>query len=302
MIDGVFIDKVVNPDANGDVLDESKNPVNNYTRMLRDLYTQLPDNKLLVGNTLRNERAGGSRGLMEISDGSYMERWDFPSSGQSDAEALAVTIQLMREALLKGKMINFQSSPDSSTEEEKPTDAAELLAYTKEHVYFPLAVFLMIAEENAYFSYTTGVNALSTSADLWNTSFIEEFHYFLGEPLGDPIKNGYIYQRSFENLDVSVNLETKETVFNWKDKTILSLNDTPSINKTIALYPNPVNNTFSLSKNITSATVYNMLGQKIMSFSENKNQYDVSNLKNGFFLIKVITENGSKQTIHFVKK
>ena len=302
VIDGVFIDKVVNPDNNGDVFDENGNPSNNYTRMLRDLYNQLPSNKLLVGNTLRNERAGGSRALMEITDGSYMERWDFPSSGQSDAEALAVSIQLMREALQKGKMINFQTSPDSATEEEKPTDAIELLAYTKEHVYFPLAIFLMIAEEHAYFSYTTGVNALSTSSDLWDTSFIDEFHYFLGEPLGDPTKDGYLYQRSFENLDVSVNLETKETVFNWKDKTILSIDDTPNIYNTIDLYPNPVKNTFKLSKKITSATVFNLLGQEIIAFRVSKKQYDVSNLKNGVFIVKIILEDGEKQTIRFVKK
>jgi hypothetical protein len=302
VIDGVFIDKIVNPDNNGDVFNSNGTPKNNYTKMLSDLYNQLPSNKLLVGNTLRNERAGGSRALMEITDGSYMERWDFPSSGQSDTEALAVSIQLMREALQKGKMINFQTSPDSATEEEKPTGDAELLAYTKKHVYFPLAVFLIIAEENAYFSYTTGVNALTTSSDLWDTSFIDEFHYFLGEPLGAPTRNGNIYERSFENLDLWLNIETKETVFNWKDKTILSIDDTPNVYKSIDLYPNPVNNTFSLTKNITSVTVFNMLGQKIMSFHKNKKQFDVSNLKSGVFIVKVILQNGDKQTIRFVKK
>lgn len=306
VIDGVFVDKVVNPDVNGDVfLGDGTTPSNNYTRMLSDLYNQLPPNKLLVGNTLRNERAGASRGLMEIMDGSYMERWDFPSTGQTNADAIAVSIQLMREALQKGKMINFQTSPDSATEEEKPTDDEELLAYTKEHVYFPLAIFLIIAEENAYFSYTTGVNALSSSSDLWDTSFIDEFHYYLGAPLGAPIKNGYLYERSFENLDVSVNLETKETVFNWIDKTIdptLSINNGINFNTPIDLYPNPVGNTFNLSQKIKSATIFNTLGQKAMSFSENKNEYDISNLKNGTFIIKVLFENNKKQSFRFVKK
>ncbi len=163
-----------------------------------------------------------------------------------------------------------------------------------------MAVFLIIAEENAYFSYTTGVNALSSSSDVWDTSFIDEFQYFLGEPLGNPKKNGYIYERSFENLDLWVNIETKETVFNWKDKTVLST-DLPRFKDTIDLYPNPVNNTFRLSKKITSAIVYNMLGQEMKMFSRDRNQFDISSLKNGFFIMKVILENNETKIIRFVK-
>ncbi|KGL62193.1 putative glycoside hydrolase [Polaribacter sp. Hel1_85] len=300
VIDGVFVDKITNPDANGDLYDTDENLANNYVKMLSDLNDELPANKLLVGNTLRNEREGGARALMEIMDGSYLERWDIASSEQSTADAIAVSIQLMREALQKGKMINLQTNPSYNTDEEEPTDDDELMAYTKENIHFPLAVFLIIAEENAYFSYTTGVNALSSSSDLWDTSFIDEFHYFLGEPLADPVKNGYIYERSFENLDLWVNIETKETVFNWKDKTILST-DIPSFNNTIDLYPNPVNSTFRLSKKITSAIVYNMLGQEMMQFSNNRNQYDISSLKNGFFIVKVVLENSETKIIRFVK-
>lgn len=206
----------------------------------------------------------------------------------------------MREALQKGKMINLQTNPSYSSEEVMPTDEDELIAYAKENIHFPLAVFLIIVEENAYFSYTTGVNALSSSSDLWNTSFLDEFHYFLGEPLSPPTKNGYLYQRSFENLDVWVNIETKETGYDWKDKTILSA-DIPNINDTVHLYPNPVNNTFYLSKKIDSVTVYNMLGQEVISFSDNRNQYDVSSLKKGIYTLKVILENNKKQMLRIVK-
>ena len=136
---------------------------------------------------------------------------------------------------------------------------------------------------------------------MWNTSFIDEFHYFLGEPLADLVKNGYIYERSFENLDLCVNSETKETNFNWKDKTPLSVN-TYQLNTAIYLYPNIVDSTFGLSQKITSAIVINALGQEILSFSENKNKYNVFHLKKGVFFIKIILENGEKETIRFVKK
>jgi hypothetical protein len=131
--------------------------------------------------------------------------------------------------------------------------------------------------------------------------FIDEFHYFIGAPLGAPIKNGYIYERSFENLDLWVNIETKETVFNWKDKTVLST-DIPSFKDAIDLYPNPVNSTFRLSKKITSVIVYNMLGQEMTKFSSDRNQYDISSLKSGFFIMKVILENSETKIVRFLKK
>lgn len=301
VIDGIFVDKITNPDINGDLYDTNGDLVNNYVTMLSDLNDQLPPNKLLVGNTLRNERVGGTRALMEIKDGSYMERWDFPSSNQSNPDAIAVSIQLMREALQKGKMINLQSNPSYSTEEEEPTDYDELLAYTKEHVKFPLAVFLLIAEENAYFSYTTGVNALSSSSDLWDTSFIDEFHYFLGEPLNDPVKNGYIYERSFENLNLWVNIETKEVVFNWNDTSILSVDTTPLFN-TINLYPNPVTNSFQIdaNKNIKNVKLYTINGRLLKTFKA-KTNYNINDLATGIYIVKINTELES-EILRLVKK
>ena len=98
-----------------------------------------------------------------------------------------------------------------------------------------------------------------------------------------------------------MNSETKETNFNWKDKTPLSVN-TYQLNTAIYLYPNIVDSTFGLSQKITSAIVINALGQEILSFSENKNKYNVFHLKKDVFFIKIILENGEKETIRFVKK
>lgn len=83
---------------------------------------------------------------------------------------------------------------------------------------------------------------------------------------------------------------------------ILSVSNVSLGTKAVRIYPNPTTTGFSLSKNITSATIYNLLGQKVMSFSENKKQYDVSNLKNGLFLVNITLQNGEKKIIRFVKK
>jgi len=57
----------------------------------------------------------------------------------------------------------------------------------------------------------------SSESPAWDSSEIEKLNRPLGRPLGDPVKTGYAYTRSFEHVDVSVNVETKQTQFNWHD-------------------------------------------------------------------------------------
>ena len=219
-IDGVFIDKM--PKAAVDSLFSNGEPVSDYVSMMNQLWESLPDDKMLIGNNLRGERNNASRAMMEILDGSYMERWDytldysFPS--QTTADAISLSMQLMREALAQGKMINFQTSP--FTDQAVPESYEDKLIYMSDHVDFPLAVFLIIAEENAFFSYQLGVNAEPSAENIWDTSYISEFNRPLGEPLGSPTKNGYIFTRSFEYVDVWVDVESQKAVLTWRDEAL----------------------------------------------------------------------------------
>jgi len=227
VLDGVFIDKVVSG-AFKDVFPNG-NPANNYVKMLEDLYNAMPEGKKVIGNIIRTERTNSNRGLMEVADGSYMERWAFPGTALNEAEATAISIQAMREALSKGKEIHFQTSPHDTGGDAEPDDYAGKVQYAKDNVNYPLAVYLIFAEEGAYFSYQVSVNARSSAKEAWNTSFIDEFSYRLGAPLGPPTKNGYVYQRSYENVDVWVDLVTKEAILNWKDKTKITSTECTTI-------------------------------------------------------------------------
>jgi hypothetical protein len=210
-IDGVFIDAIAKtPNEAEGALYTNGVPATDYMLMADALAQGMPPGKMLVGNALRNEQPNGQRTHMTYLDGSYLERWDFPMNGtsQSDADAIAVSIQLMREALSKGKMINLQSGPpdtDNLTQE-----------YVAEQVDFPLAVFLIVAETNAFFSYQSSVHARDASWR-WDTSWIEELNHPLGAPLGDPVRNGTIYMRSYPYVDVWVDISTKQTVLTWRD-------------------------------------------------------------------------------------
>ncbi|MDF7826658.1 putative glycoside hydrolase [Pontiellaceae bacterium B12227] len=223
-VDGVFID--VPAVENTHFYDEDGVPTEDRAIMLDALRSAMPTNKMLVGNSLRSEHLNGGRQLMECFDGSYLERWlmwDRESLiDQSEGDVAVNSIQIMREALSLGKMINLQSGPDGPGIEDDPAPAgsanmAARRAYAEKYVDFPLAVFLIVAETNAYFGYNMGVNAIEASYndDVWDTSYIAAFNRPLGAPLGDPSRNGYVYTRSYEHVDVWVDVDSKETVLAW---------------------------------------------------------------------------------------
>lgn len=206
-IDGVLVDKVT--ESNRFAYDANGQPISDYMTMLDTLKQGLDaQGKLFIGNTLRNERDYAGRAHMELQDGSYIERWASVNRDsaptQSEADARVTSIQLMREALSKGKMVFLISTgPDTSE--------AELAAALD----YRLAAFLIIAETNAYFNYRGSVDA--TKDDwVWDTSWLPEFSHPLGPPLGPPVKDSYVYTRSFEHVDVWVNVETEQAQLIWK--------------------------------------------------------------------------------------
>jgi len=63
------------------------------------------------------------------------------------------------------------------------------------------------------------------------------------------------------------------------------------------LYPNPVNDVFTLEiydKSVISCFIYSSSGQmiKTLNINGNFNTYNISNLKAGLYIIKIPTQNG----------
>jgi hypothetical protein len=217
-IDGVFVDNMRSADE--DQLFVDGKPSTDYLTMINALWESMPDDKLLMGNALRNEFNNGNRAVMEILDGSYLERWSMSCDDdlpvQTTADAMSVSIQLMREALAQGKFVAFQTTAWS--DEDIPDDYDDKLVYMGENVDFPLAIFLIVAQENAYFSYQLGVNVKDSAENVWDSSYIDVLSHRLGEPLGDPVKDGYVYTRSFEYVDVWLDLEAEKAILTWRDE------------------------------------------------------------------------------------
>ena len=70
------------------------------------------------------------------------------------------------------------------------------------------------------------------------------------------------------------------------------------VSNEIKAYPNPIQDILNITfeKTITSVSIYNLLGQKIISRSVNANQtsIDVSNLLSGTYFVKVIADNQTR--------
>ena len=81
----------------------------------------------------------------------------------------------------------------------------------------------------------------------------------------------------------------------------LSTNDY-TITNTIQLFPNPASNLLTLDTNfeIENIEFYDVLGKKIDLISTDKT-FDVSNLSNGVYHVKIQLENGQSHTLKFIK-
>ena len=72
----------------------------------------------------------------------------------------------------------------------------------------------------------------------------------------------------------------------------------------IATYPNPVSNKFYIEKDVSvgAVSLYDINGKKIKSWDGQKNEYDLSFLKNGIYFIEIITENNLFCTKSIIKR
>ena len=77
------------------------------------------------------------------------------------------------------------------------------------------------------------------------------------------------------------------------------------ISKKIILYPNPVSNYFTLSANTNKVEILSLTGQLIKCYKSNfssESQFEISDLNNGIYLVKVTDTNERETTLKLVKQ
>ena len=77
------------------------------------------------------------------------------------------------------------------------------------------------------------------------------------------------------------------------------------LTKSIALYPNPATNSFSLTNLISNIQIYNITGQLVKKFKGNFNTnylFSIDDLKQGIYLVKITDNNNRQNTIKLIKE
>jgi hypothetical protein len=170
-VDGYFIDKTGVP-----------------VSMLQPLYEGSADYNFCMNNN------GDNRTRIAYLDGTYREGY----TGGGSASAIATAIAIAQESGKNQKLTmlrNPTSGRGSRREMEDVVDAT-------------LGYYLAYAEQYAYYYHQQTVDA--SNADWqWITDYYDQFNRPLGAPLGDAIKDNYIYSRSFEHCDLYLDLDTE---------------------------------------------------------------------------------------------
>jgi hypothetical protein len=68
------------------------------------------------------------------------------------------------------------------------------------------------------------------------------------------------------------------------------------------LYQNPVLNELILSKEATAVSVYNMLGKEVKKMNKAQAKYNVADLPQGVYVLRVSFENAITKSLRFIKK
>ncbi|MEP5341562.1 MAG: putative glycoside hydrolase [Algibacter sp.] len=224
-IDGVFMDaniKVLVPGFfNSRVGKEKQKQIQSgYLAMMEELNTQLGEDNILLANILRvrPEFKDVGREYLRFFDGTYLEGFEHENFGMTYEDYLAKGIDAFQKTAREGKIVAMSLGIGKALKNTKAgiDDARKRVNKDdniNERLNYLLAIFLVCAEEQSYVYPHDGYGINKSS--IWLKTF-PQYEKKLGAPKGYAIKEGYIYTRSFEYLDVWLDIENKTAQLNWK--------------------------------------------------------------------------------------
>ena len=154
---------------------------------------------------------------MPVTDGAMVDDFDRAANvmeKRQSKEYLANTIKTMTKAAKSGKIVIFKAWPGFtwwSDKELMKKPHAEQYRVAKENITFPLACFLIGAEEYCYYCYTWGWLPEYGSLDWY-----PEHDRALGPPKADAVQEGWTFKREFEHASVFVDLERRTAKIDWR--------------------------------------------------------------------------------------
>ncbi|MFI3330632.1 MAG: putative glycoside hydrolase [Rikenellaceae bacterium] len=183
------------------------------TLMLAELREKVGHDKIILYNNMNAGKDHGT-GLSQYADGGMIEHYcDRPSY---TPESLIEQIEAVQEAGRQGRIIMPKTWP--RYDYRKPEGFAGLTSSTiyshcKEDINYALSCFLIGAGKYAYFCYSYGY-----SEKHGNYFDYPEYHYPLGEPEGEAVRDGFKFTRKFKYADVYLDVQTREHKITWHRK------------------------------------------------------------------------------------
>ncbi len=179
--------------------------------IIKETRQKIGKDKLIVYNGIRSTpswQAGYD--FPDYTDAAMIEH--FGQFQSSSKECMLRDIQEMEKACKNGKIVVFKGWPGFTFTDRNAMrkSLSEKREIAKKNLLFPLAAFLVGAQENAYFVYSWGYRI-----DNGCLEWYPEFDKPLGEPMGDMVRDGWILSRQFKHASVWVNLETREADIQW---------------------------------------------------------------------------------------
>lgn len=186
------------------------------TDMMQLANKRMGDDAILLYNGLRTldrgEKTTGQEYLPH-ADGATVEH--FGAFQSRKKESIARDIEAIIRAGKAGKIVVVKGWPDpqfnwlNRTKMRLPP--RQLANEAGNKIAFPLACFLVAAQRDSYFCYSWGYREQHGSLVDY-----PEFHKPLGKPKGDATRNGWIYTRSFEHVDVWLDVSERTAKLDWK--------------------------------------------------------------------------------------
>ncbi len=87
--------------------------------------------------------------------------------------------------------------------------------------------------------------------------------------------------------------QSEKTIYWFENHTIIGIEENQL--NSLKVYPNPTNGLIfinSKTENIESATVFNILGKKVLQLNGNIQQVDISTLQSGIYFLRITTDSG----------
>lgn len=176
--------------------------------IIEETREKLGEDKLIVYNGIRSLPTNSiGYEFPEHTDAAMVEH--FGQFNSASKEAMLRDIQEMEKAGKNGKIVAFKGWPgftwiDKDAMKKSDSEKRKIAA---EAITFPLAAFLVGAQENCYFIYNWGYRM-----ELGCLEWYPEYDRPLGKPLGDMKVDGWQLSREYEHLSVWVDLETREAI------------------------------------------------------------------------------------------